>query len=71
MKQNSSYKCFVPEETVLSILQIDRPERKLTAQTSTEPLYFREGRTFVSCGCGTIGGDVYVHRLSLCRAFEI
>ena len=41
MKQQSSHECFLPEETVLSVLQIDLPERKLTAQTSAVLLYFR------------------------------
>ena len=61
-KQKSSHECFLPEETVLSVLQIDRPERKLSAQTSTEPLCFREADlSYVYCGWGTITGDVYVN----------
>lgn len=60
-KQKSSHECFLPEETVLSILQIDRPERGLTAQPSAEPSCFREGRSLVYRGWGTIGDDVYVN----------
>jgi len=61
-KQKSSHECSLPEETVLSVLQIDRPERKLTTQTPAKSLCFREGRSFEHLlRLGTIGHDVHVN----------